>query len=60
MTEESKQCKGKCKQVKPLVDFHKKSQTKDGREHECKKCKNEKSNTYRKLRNEIRNDFSFI
>ena len=33
----------KCKEVRPLSDFSKRNDTKDGKRYDCKKCKKERS-----------------
>lgn len=40
--QQTKKCKGKCQQVKPLTDFHKKCNATDGYQSECKECVKEK------------------
>jgi hypothetical protein len=49
-----KKCTGKCKQVKPLDDFHKDKSNKDGKARYCKKCKGdaEKANRDKKREDE--------
>lgn len=38
----------KCKQVKPLEEFHKHTKSKDGRKEACKECRNRENTEYRK------------
>ena len=42
-----KTCK-KCKEVKPLTDFHKHKKTKDGRTGECKSCHLKRTTAWRR------------
>lgn len=42
-----KECK-KCKEVKPLTDFHKHKRTRDGRYNTCKACCNERTKAWKK------------